>query len=199
MGTPIRLVVGLGNPGREHEATRHNAGFWFVDALASRLDAPFAAEAKFHGLVARPAADLRLLKPRTYMNLSGRSVAALTRFFAIAPGDMLVVHDELDLLPGQAKMKFGGGIAGHNGLRDITTEIGTPEFWRLRIGIGHPRDSEIPQQNVVDYVLQPPRSEERTAILKTIDDALAQWPAMAAGDFERAMMALHTRKDGDTQ
>src|SRR3954447_785801 len=158
MGTPLRLVVGLGNPGREHEATRHNAGFWFADALASHLGASFVVERKFAGNVARAAGDLRLLKPTTYMNLSGRSVAALAGFFAITPAEMLVVHDELDLLPGQAKMKFGGGNAGHNGLRDITAQIGTGEFWRLRLGIGHPRDSAIPQQDVVDYVLQPARN-----------------------------------------
>src|SRR3954449_12543937 len=141
MGIPLRLVVGLGNPGREHEATRHNAGFWFADALASRLGASFVNERKFLGHVARATTgDLRLLKPTTYMNLSGRAVAALAGFFAITPAEMLVVHDELDLLPGQAKMKFGGGNAGHNGLRDIGGQLGTPEFWRLRLGIGHPRD-----------------------------------------------------------
>ena len=194
MATPIRLVVGLGNPGREHEVTRHNAGFWFVDALAVRLATSFAGESKFQGRVAR-AGDLRLLKPATYMNLSGRSVAALLNFFAIAPAEMLVVHDELDLLPGEVKMKFGGGNAGHNGLRDITAQLGTPEFWRLRIGIGHPRDSAIPQQDVVDYVLRPPLAAERTAILEAIGEALDAWPAIAAGDFEHAMMALHTRKE----
>jgi peptidyl-tRNA hydrolase, PTH1 family len=195
MATPIRLVVGLGNPGREHEATRHNAGFWFVDALASQLGTSFAGEAKFHGRVARAAGDLRLLKPSTYMNLSGRSVAALANFFAIEPVEILVVHDELDLPPGEAKIKFGGGHAGHNGLRDIAAQLGTPEFWRLRIGIGHPRDSAIPQQDVVDYVLQPPRTAERAAMLEAIDDALDAWPAIVTGDFERAMMALHTRKE----
>jgi PTH1 family peptidyl-tRNA hydrolase len=195
MGTPIRLVVGLGNPGREHEATRHNAGFWYADALASRLGASFVSEGKFHGRVARADGDLRLLKPGTYMNLSGRSVSAIARFFAIAADEILVVHDELDLPPGEAKMKFGGGHAGHNGLRDIVAQLGTPDFWRLRLGIGHPRDSLIPQQDVVDYVLQPPRAEERTAIAKAMDDALEAWPAIAAGDFERAMMALHTRRE----
>jgi PTH1 family peptidyl-tRNA hydrolase len=195
MAIPIRLVVGLGNPGREHEATRHNAGFWFVDALAARLGTSFVGEGKFQGRVARASGDLRLLKPGTYMNLSGRSVAALTNFFAIAPAEMLVVHDELDLPPGEAKMKFGGGNAGHNGLRDITTQLGTPEFWRLRIGIGHPRDSAIAQQDVVDYVLHPPLAAERTAMLEAIGEALDAWPALAIGDFERAMMALHTRKE----
>ena len=198
MGTPIRLLVGLGNPGREHEATRHNAGFWYADALAARLGASFSGEAKFHGRVARAVGDLRLLKPGTYMNLSGRAVAALAQFFAIAPGEILVVHDELDLPPGDVKMKFGGGHAGHNGLRDIVARLGAAEFWRLRVGIGHPRDSEIPQQDVVDYVLQPPRRDERAAIEGAIDRALDAWPLIAAGDFERAMMALHTRREQDT-
>jgi len=198
MGTPIRLVVGLGNPGREHEATRHNAGFWYADALAARLGAPFSGEAKFHGRVARAVGDLRLLKPGTYMNLSGRAVAALAQFFSIAPAEILVVHDELDLKPGETKMKFGGGHAGHNGLRDIIARLGAAEFWRLRVGIGHPRDSAIPQQEVVDYVLQPPRSDERAAIGSAIDRALDAWPSIAAGDFERAMMALHTRREQGT-
>jgi len=197
MGTPIRLVVGLGNPGREHEATRHNAGFWYADALAARLGASFSGEAKFHGRVARATGDLRLLKPGTYMNLSGRAVGALAQFYAIAPAEILVVHDELDLQPGEAKVKFGGGHAGHNGLRDIIARLGAAEFWRLRLGIGHPRDSAIPQQEVVDYVLQPPRNDERTAIVDAIDRALDAWPPMAAGDFERAMMALHTRRNQD--
>jgi PTH1 family peptidyl-tRNA hydrolase len=198
MGTPIRLVVGLGNPGREHEATRHNAGFWYADALASRLGASFSGEAKFHGRVARAVGDLRLLKPGTYMNLSGRAVAALAQFFAIAPGEILVVHDELDLPPGEVKMKFGGGHAGHNGLRDIVARLGSADFWRLRLGIGHPRDSAIPQQDVADYVLQPPRNNESEAIAHAIERALDAWPQIAAGDFERAMMALHTRREQGT-
>jgi PTH1 family peptidyl-tRNA hydrolase len=192
MGASIRLVVGLGNPGREHDATRHNAGFWFVDALAKQERISFAAEAKFHGQVAR-AGDVRLMKPGTYMNLSGRAVAALARFFAIEPAEILVVHDELDLLPGEAKMKFGGGNAGHNGLRDVDAQLGTSEFWRLRLGIGHPRDSAIPQQDVVDYVLRPPSGDERVQIEAAIERALAAWPAIAAGDFERAMLVLHTK------
>jgi PTH1 family peptidyl-tRNA hydrolase len=195
MGTPIRLVVGLGNPGREHEATRHNAGFLFADALGRRLGAQFSGEAKFHGRVARAVGDLRLLKPGTYMNLSGRAVAAVAQFFGIAPAEILVAHDELDLKPGEAKLKFGGGTAGHNGLRDIAAQIGGAAFWRLRIGIGHPRDSVIPQQPVVDYVLQPPRAAERSAIDDALARALDAWPPVAAGDFERAMMALHTRSE----
>ena len=192
---PIRLVVGLGNPGREHAATRHNAGFWFADTLAAKLGATFGGEAKFQGQVAKAADGLRFLKPGTYMNLSGRSVASLSRFFALSPEDVLVAHDELDLLPGEAKMKFGGGVAGHNGLRDIAAALGTQDFWRLRLGIGHPRDSSIPQQDVADYVLAPPSRDDRAAIDDAIARGLDAWPAIAAGDFERAMLLLHTRKD----
>jgi len=191
----IHLVVGLGNPGREHAATRHNAGFWFVDALAAKLGATFGNEAKFHGQAARAADGVRLLKPGTYMNLSGRSVAALARFFALSPENVLVAHDELDLTAGEAKMKFGGGVAGHNGLRDIAAALGTQAFWRLRLGIGHPRDSAIPQQDVADYVLAPPSREDRAAIDEAIARGLDAWPAIGAGDFERAMQMLHTRKD----
>jgi PTH1 family peptidyl-tRNA hydrolase len=193
MGDPIRLVVGLGNPGREHVATRHNAGFWFADALARELRASFAHEARFHGEIAKAGPELRLLKPMTYMNLSGRSAGAAARFFGVDPSRMLVVHDELDLPAGEARLKFGGGVAGHNGLRDIRANCGSAEFWRLRLGIGHPRDSEIPQQQVVDYVLKPPRREERAAIESAIERALAVWPFLAAGDHERAMTALHTK------
>lgn len=192
MASPIRLVAGLGNPGREYARTRHNAGFWFADELAARLGVPFAPEAKFAGDVAK-SGDVRIVKPMTYMNLSGRSVASLARFFGIAPAEILVVHDELDLKPGDAKMKLGGGVAGHNGLRDIQAQLGSAEFWRLRLGIGHPRDSELSQQEVVDYVLRPPREEERAPIDDAIARALAQWPEIAAGDMERAMMKLHTR------
>ena len=192
---PIRLVAGLGNPERKPARTRHNTGFWFADALASQLGASFVTEGKFHGQVAKAARDLRLLKPGTYMNLSGRSVSGVARFLDIAAEEILIVHDDLDLLPGKAKMKLGGGIAGHNGLRDIVAVLGTPDFWRLRIGIGHPRDSSIAQQDVADYVLAPPSADEHAAIEGAIDRSLAAWPAIATGDFERAMLLLHTRKE----
>ena len=195
MATPIRLLVGLGNPGREHESTRHNAGFWFADAVVRASGAAFVSEGRFHGAVARAGADLRVLKPATFMNVSGRAVSALMRFFNVAPHEMVVAHDELDLKPGSIKMKFGGGNAGHNGLRDITAQLGTGEFWRVRLGIGHPRDSEFAQQPVVDYVLRPPKPDERKAIDDAIARGVAAWPAMAAGDFERAMLELHTRKE----
>jgi peptidyl-tRNA hydrolase, PTH1 family len=190
--TPIRLVAGLGNPGREYAATRHNAGFWLVDALAQKLGASLAPESRFVGDVGK-AGTLRLVKPSTYMNESGRSVGALAHFFDIAPDEILVVHDELDLKPGEAKMKLGGGVAGHNGLRDIQAALGSADFWRLRLGIGHPRDSALPQQDVVDYVLHPPRAEERAALDAAITRALAAWPDVARGDMERAMMSLHAK------
>ncbi|HQR10360.1 MAG TPA: aminoacyl-tRNA hydrolase [Casimicrobiaceae bacterium] len=191
MTQPIRLVAGLGNPGREYAGTRHNAGFWFADALAEKLSASFASEAKFGADVARAGA-LRLVKPMTYMNLSGRAVAGLARFFGIEPSEILVAHDELDLLPGKAKIKFGGGHAGHNGLRDIQAQLGSPDFWRLRIGIGHPRDTELTQQQVVDYVLKPPAAAQQADIDDAIARALAAWPEIARGDMEAAMMSLHT-------
>jgi PTH1 family peptidyl-tRNA hydrolase len=189
---PIRLVAGLGNPGREYERTRHNAGFWFADALARTLGASFASQSRFAGEVAR-AGELRILKPTTYMNDSGRSVGALARFLAIEPAEILVVHDELDLPAGTVKMKLGGGVAGHNGLKDIRAHLATADYWRLRLGIGHPRDSDTPQQAVVDYVLKPPRADERRAIEDAVARSLDAWSAVAAGDFERAMTQLHTQ------
>jgi peptidyl-tRNA hydrolase, PTH1 family len=193
MANPIRLVAGLGNPGREYARTRHNAGFWFVEELARKLGATLAMESKFSGEVAK-AGDVRLVKPMTFVNLSGRSVASLARFYSIAPDEILVVHDELDLKIGEAKMKLGGGVAGHNGLKDVRAQLGTPDFWRLRLGVGHPRDSELTEQQVVDYVLKPPRSEELTAIESAIVKSLEVWPDIANGDMERAMMKLHTKE-----
>ena len=193
-GAAVRLVAGLGNPGREYAFTRHNAGFWFLDALAAKLGAAYRSESKFQGHLGKAEGDLRLLKPMTHMNLSGRSVSAASRFFAVPPAEILVVHDELDLLPGEAKMKFGGGVAGHNGLKDIAAQLGTKDFWRLRIGIGHPRDSAIPQQHVADYVLAPPTVADGKSIAAALDRALDAWPAIEAGDFERAMLLLHTKE-----
>ncbi len=198
MSIPIRLVAGLGNPGREYAGTRHNCGFWFVDRLAGALGVTFAAESKFGGEIAK-AGEIRILKPSTFMNLSGRAVAMSSRFFGIDSDAILVVHDELDLKPGEVKMKLGGGVAGHNGLRDIHAQLGSPDFWRLRFGIGHPRDSEHPHQQVVDFVLHPPRADERTAIDDALTRALALWPAIAAGDMEHAMQELHTRPVKDAQ
>ena len=192
MPTPIRLVAGLGNPGRGYARTRHNAGFWFADALAARLGATFAHEARFAADVAK-AGDVRICKPMTFMNASGRSVAAIARFFGVAPDALLVVHDELDLSAGDAKIKLGGGHAGHNGLRDVHAQLGTPDYWRLRLGIGHPRNTEMPEREVVDYVLKPPDTADRDAIEAAIDRALGVWPDIAAGDMERAMMVVHTK------
>jgi PTH1 family peptidyl-tRNA hydrolase len=189
---PIRVVAGLGNPGRGYAATRHNAGFWFADRLASKLGASFTHEAKFGGDVAR-AGDVRIVKPMTFMNLSGRAVAGVSRFFGIDADEILVAHDELDLPPGEAKLKFGGGTAGHNGLRDIQAQLGSASFWRLRLGIGHPRDTQAPEREVVDYVLKPPGADERGAIDEAIDRALDAWRDVASGEMERAMTLLHTR------
>ena len=189
---PIRLVAGLGNPGRRYAATRHNAGFWFADALAAKLGVSMAHESRFGSEVGKKG-DLRLAKPSTYMNDSGRAVAALARFFAVSPDELLIVHDELDLRPGDAKLKLGGGVAGHNGLRDIQMQLGSADFWRLRVGIGHPRDSALPEQDVVDYVLKLPLPEERESIVNALERALAAWPDIARGDMEKAMMSLHTK------
>ena len=193
--TAIRLIVGLGNIGPEYESTRHNAGFWYVDALARVAGARFSRESKFHGEAAKATlhgSQCWLLKPGTYMNRSGRAVAAIANFYRIAPEEILVAHDELDLLPGQSKMKQGGGHAGHNGLRDIQAAIGSPMFWRLRIGIGHPRTLEL-NQEVVDFVLHSPRRDELAAIEAEIDRALAIAGDCVAGRMEAAMLKLHTR------
>jgi PTH1 family peptidyl-tRNA hydrolase len=188
----IRLFVGLGNPGAEYERTRHNAGFWWVDGLARELKCVLSPERAYHGLVARAnhrGHTVWLLEPSTYMNLSGKSVAALARFFKIAPAQILVAHDELDLTPGQVKLKLGGSTAGHNGLKDVQLQLGTPDFWRLRLGIGHPGV----KAEVVDYVLRKPPAEQREAIEAGIARALAAVDLMLGGEMERAMMKIHAR------
>jgi len=197
MALPLRLIVGLGNPGRRYAATRHNAGAWFVEQLAEALRLGFKSETRFHSLVARDRAadggDIRLVLPQNYMNESGFAVAAIARFHGVSPPEILVAHDELDLKPGSVKLKLGGGSAGHNGLKDVVAQLGGGEFWRLRLGIGHPRDAELTQQEVVDYVLHPPRAEEKPLIDDAIRRALVIWPRLAAGETERAMHELHTR------
>jgi len=197
MGTPLRLIIGLGNPGRSYAPTRHNAGAWFVERLADKLKVELRSEARFHSLVGRTSAsdgsDLRLAVPQNYMNESGFAVASLARFYRIASSEILVAHDELDLKPGSIKLKLGGGVAGHNGLKDVSAQLGTGDYWRLRIGIGHPRDAQLAQQEVVDYVLHPPRADERPLIDDAIARAMAIWPRLVAGDTERAMHELHTR------
>jgi len=188
----IRLIAGLGNPGRKYERDRHNAGFRFVQRLAERNRVSLRSEAKFHGLagkIAAPTGDVWLLMPQTYMNESGRSVAQLARFYKIESEELLVVHDELDFAPGTARLKLGGGVAGHNGLKDIHATLGTQAFWRLRIGIGHPGD----RSQVADYVLHPPRAEESTLIEDAIERALDVAPLILADDLTGAMHKLHTK------
>ena len=188
----IRLLAGLGNPGAQYEGTRHNAGFWWLDAVAQKLRATLVPERGYFGVVARiNRADgpLWLLEPMTFMNLSGKSVAALARFFKIAPGEILVAHDELDLQPGQMKLKLGGGHAGHNGLKDIHAHLGTAEFWRLRLGIGHPGV----RAEVTDYVLRKPAPEQREAIEKCIEQSLGALDLILDGNMERAMMKIHAK------
>ena len=192
MSTPIRLIVGLGNPGAEYETTRHNAGFWLADHVARDLKASFTVEKAFSGAVAKARVDgenVLLLKPMTYMNRSGLAVGALARFYKFAPEQVLVLHDELDLLPGQVKMKQGGGHAGHNGLKDIQAALGSPDFWRLRLGIGHPRTLNLAQQ-VADFVLHPPRREEQAEIDRVIDRCRAVMTWFLQGDFARASRQL---------
>ncbi|HEY0201281.1 MAG TPA: aminoacyl-tRNA hydrolase [Burkholderiaceae bacterium] len=189
----IKLFVGLGNPGPEYEGTRHNAGFWWIDALARECKATLVPERGYHGLVARAALQghsVWLLEPQTFMNASGKSVAALARFFKIAPEEILVVHDELDIVPGQAKLKRGGSHAGHNGLRDIQAQLGTADYWRLRIGIGHPGV----KSEVVHWVLKKPAPDQRSAIEDTIARTLQAVPALLAGDMDRATLQIHTSK-----
>ncbi|THF61231.1 aminoacyl-tRNA hydrolase [Pseudothauera rhizosphaerae] len=185
-----RLVVGLGNPGSEYTQTRHNAGFWFCERLADQLGTRFAHESRFHGLVANAReAGVWLLMPQTFMNRSGQAIGALARFYRIQPAEILVVHDELDIPPGQLRLKFGGGLGGHNGLKDTSAHLGTNDYWRLRIGIGHPGD----RNEVVNFVLKPARCEEQALIDEAIDRALLAWPKIAAGDWNTATQRLNAR------
>lgn len=187
----MRLVVGLGNPGPEYAETRHNAGFWFCERLARELGAQFARESRYHGLVAKARVDGRdfwLLMPQTFMNRSGQAVQALAHFYRISPAEMLVAHDELDLPPGQMRLKFGGGLGGHNGLKDITSHLGTQDYWRLRLGIGHPGDRNL----VTDFVLKRARREEQDEIDVALDRALLAWPLFARGEFNAATQKINT-------
>ena len=189
----IKLFVGLGNPGPEYEATRHNAGFWWIDALAHELKVSLVPDKGYHGRVARATVHgqtVWLLQPQTFMNLSGKSVAALARFFKIQPDEILVAHDELDIVPGQVKLKLGGSHAGHNGLRDIHAQLGTSDYWRLRLGVGHPGV----KAEVVNWVLKKPSQEHREAIEECIERALKGVPALMAGEMEKAMLLIHTAK-----
>lgn len=189
----IKLIVGLGNPGDKYEATRHNAGFWFIDALANQSNSKLALDAKMFGIVGRLNQDVWLLKPTTFMNASGKAVAALANYYKILPAEILVAHDELDLPTGTAKLKLGGGRSG-NGIKDVIAALGTQDFWRLRIGIGHPGPSSPNKANeVVDYVLKAPTKAERDALQANIHEACAVVPCLITGDFESAMQKLHTK------
>jgi len=191
-GTPLAIIAGLGNPGPEHRLTRHNAGFWFVDALAHALGVQFRSHARYQGEICRVPLDGRdvvLLKPQTYMNRSGLSVRALLDYLKAPAGELLVVHDELDLPPGTARLKLGGGHGGHNGLRDTITHCGA-DFWRLRLGIGHPGD----KSQVIDYVLQRAAPSDEQALLQAIDAALQTLPVFVRDGSEKAMHALHSVK-----
>jgi PTH1 family peptidyl-tRNA hydrolase len=188
----IQLIVGLGNPGPQYEATRHNAGFWWVDQVAGEHGARLNAEGKFQGIAGRLKQgdhETWLLKPSTFMNASGRAVAAIANFYKIPPQAILVVHDELDLSPGTAKLKKGGGHGGHNGLKDIAAALGTPDFWRLRLGIGHPGE----RHEVVNFVLKPPSRDEMHAIEQAMDSSTKILPMLLKGEFEAAMLKLHTK------
>lgn len=189
--TGIKLIVGLGNPGDKYTMTRHNAGFWFVDLLAQQSSSRLAADTKWFGIAGKwqPHSDRWLLKPSTFMNASGKSVAALAHYYKIAPAEILVVHDELDISPGQAKLKFGGGHGGHNGLRDIHAALGTADYWRLRIGIGHPGN----KAEVVNFVLKAAGKEEQQALDDSLIKASTICDLLAQGQFEKAMLQLHSK------
>lgn len=192
----IRLIVGLGNPGPEHSDTRHNAGFWWVDGAAQRLKAHLSHDKAYFGEVARVntpvpglAQPVWLLKPQTYMNLSGKSVRALAQFFKLEPAEILVVHDELDLLPGQVKLKQGGGSAGHNGLKDISAQLGSPQYWRLRLGIGHPGD----HADVAAYVLRKPTAPERDLVEHAMLKSLQALEPLLRGEWDVASRLVHAQ------
>lgn len=189
----IKLLVGLGNPGPEYEATRHNAGFWWLDAVAHELKLSLSFDKSYQGLVARTQIQgetVWLLKPLTFMNASGKSVAALARFFKIQPDEILVAHDELDIVPGELRLKRGGSHAGHNGLRDIHAQLGSADYWRLRIGVGHPGV----KAEVIHWVLKKPSPDHRAAIEESIDRAIKALPHLLTGEMDKATMLLHTSK-----
>ena len=193
--SPIRLVVGLGNPGAEYERTRHNAGCWAIEDMARTLGAgAFGADKKMKADIASALVDGRkvwFVKPQTYMNCSGQSVGPFARFHDIRPNEILVLHDELDLLPGQLRVKLGGSSGGHNGLKDIQSALGTPDYWRLRIGIGHPRSLQL-NQGVADFVLHRPRQDEQIDIDRAIDRVVAEGLLLVRGDMSEAQRLLHT-------
>ena len=190
----IKLIVGLGNPGDKYAATRHNAGFWFVDLIVAQNNSKLAMDAKMFGFVGKLDAgvtikDVWLLKPTTFMNGSGKAVAALANYYKITPAEILVVHDELDLQAGSVKLKFGGGHGGHNGLKDVHAALGTPDYWRLRLGIGHPGQ----RNEVINYVLKAPTKVEMDALQASIHAGAGVVTLLLKGEFESAMLKLHTK------
>ena len=190
----MKIIVVLGNPGPNYQATRHNAGFWWVEALAAAHRVALKPEPRFRGVSGLISLDdraIRLLLPQTYMNASGESVGAMARYFKAPPEEILVIHDDLDLPPGAARLKLGGGSGGHNGLKDIVAHLGTAHFWRLRLGIGHPGGS----RDVVDYVLDAPSREEAAKIDAAVRRSLEMWPLLARGQCQRAMLKLHSDPD----
>ncbi len=192
MGHNVKMIVGLGNPGKEHAADRHNAGYRWLARLAKEKRVLLKLEPRFHALLgklARDGEECWLMQPQTFMNASGRAVGAFAKFYKIPAQEILVVHDELDLPPGVARLKQGGGVSGHNGLKDIAAHLGTQDFWRLRIGIGHPGEKSL----VVDYVLDSPRKEEAKLIEQAIHQSLEIWPLIADGKHQAAMLRLHTK------
>ena len=182
----------MGNPGDKYERTRHNAGFWWIDAISAQTRSKLVPDAKMFGLVGKlnPTPDKWLLKPTTFMNLSGKAVAALANYYKITPAEILVIHDELDLPAGSIKLKFGGGHGGHNGLKDIHAALGTADYWRLRIGIGHPGD----RNEVVNFVLKPPLKDEQNAIDDSLNESTKLLDLLIAGEFDNAMLKLHSKK-----
>jgi peptidyl-tRNA hydrolase, PTH1 family len=191
-GTPLKMIVGLGNPGPEHLLTRHNAGFWFVDALAARLGGRFRSHTRFQGEICRAqlgSREITLLKPTTYMNRSGLAIRSLADYLKVEPAEILVAHDELDLPVGEVRFKLGGGPGGHNGVRDTITHLG-PDFWRLRLGVGHPGE----RSEVIDYVLRRAPKEEEDEILAAVEQALEALPVFIDQGAERAMNGLHGKK-----
>ncbi|MFN7476431.1 MAG: aminoacyl-tRNA hydrolase [Burkholderiales bacterium] len=193
MHSPLKLIVGLGNPGRDYEDTRHNAGFWFVDRLAREFGVSLRLDKAYQALTAKIVVQgqtVWLMQPQTYMNRSGVSVAGLATFYKIAPAEILVAHDELDFPPGVIKLKYSGSHAGHNGLKDIAARLGSLDFWRLRVGIGHPRSLNL-QQEVADFVLHRASREQQALIDQALDKALLVQDKLLRGEFEQAMMSLH--------
>ncbi len=197
MGTQIDLIVGLGNPGPEYATTRHNAGFWFADLLAQEHGGTFTAARKLHGDSAEikiAGHRIRLLKPMTYMNLSGQSVSATINYYKIPAEHVLVAYDDLDLPPGRVQLRFDGGSAGHNGIANVIEHIG-PTFWRLRFGVGHPRDAErAGRKQVIDHVLERARGAEEETLRETLREAADILPVLLDQGAERAKNRLHTRK-----